>query len=164
MANVRIPEDGPLTPEAEAESGVTRREAILNGAKLVVGAGIGAQIMAATGAETAIAKQVRSVASASANKPGYGPLVKSGPFQIPADFQVFSFGKAGSPMSDGLKTPKHHDGSAIFGAGTNRLTLIRNQENAGHGKALSKHNAYDRHAKGGVTVIPLRHAERQARR
>src|SRR4029079_2257309 len=104
MANVRIPTEGPLAPGAEEQSGVTRRNAIRNGAKLVVGAGIGAQIMAATGADTAVAKQVRSVARAAANKPGYGPLVKTGPFQIPAGFQVFSFGKAGSPMSDGLKT------------------------------------------------------------
>ena len=61
MANVRIPDEGPMRPGAEDENGVTRRDAIRNGAKLVVGAGIGAQIMAATGAETAVAKQVRSV-------------------------------------------------------------------------------------------------------
>ena len=59
---------------------MTRRDAIrrgtlLDGAELVVGAGIGAQIMAATGADT-VAKQVRSVAASAANKPGYGPLVR----------------------------------------------------------------------------------------
>ena len=57
-------------------AGMTRRETLVNGAKLVVAAGIGAQIMAATGADTAIAKQVRSVASRAGNKPGYGPLVR----------------------------------------------------------------------------------------
>ena len=36
MANVRIPTEGPLAPGAEEQSGVTRRGAILNGAKLVV--------------------------------------------------------------------------------------------------------------------------------
>jgi secreted PhoX family phosphatase len=149
MANVRVEGDGPIVPQ---QPGMTRRDAIRNGAKLVAGVGMGTQIMAATGADTAVAKQVRRVAHGAAAKPGYGPLVKTGPFALPAGFQVFEFGKAGSPMSDGLKTPKHHDGSTVFDAGTNRLTLIRNQENAGHGTALGKDNAYDRHAKAGVTT------------
>ena len=154
MANVRKPKDGPMSPGGEYPelAGMTRRETLANGAKLIIGAGIGAQIMAATGADTAIARQVRTVAASTANKPGYGPLVDKGPFKLPAGFDVFTFGKAGDPMSDGLKTPKHHDGSAVFRAGKDRLTLMRNQENAGHGKALGKHNAYDRHAKGGVTT------------
>jgi uncharacterized protein len=152
MANVRRPTEGPMSPGGEFPelAGMTRRESIKSGAKLVLAAGIGSQILAATGADTAIARQTRSIASRAA-KPGYGPLVKTGPFQLPAGFRVFEFGKAGSPMSDGLKTPKHHDGSAVFRAGKDRLTLIRNQENAGFGKALGKRNAYDRHAKGGVT-------------
>ncbi|HET6831241.1 MAG TPA: hypothetical protein VFH44_07810, partial [Solirubrobacterales bacterium] len=81
--------------------GMTRRESLVNGAKLVVSAGIGAQIMAATGAETAIAKQVRSVASRAGSKPGYGALVRNGQLRLPAGFQAFEFGKAGTPMSDG---------------------------------------------------------------
>ena len=152
MANVRIPDEGPMRPGADDENGVTRRDALVNGAKLVVAAGIGAQIMAATGAETAVAKQVRSVAGRAAGKPGYGPLVKTGPMQLPAGFQVLEFGKAGSPMSDGNRTPKHHDGSTLFDAGNGRLTMIRNQERAGHGRSISEKNAYDRHAKGGVTT------------
>ncbi|HET6831145.1 MAG TPA: alkaline phosphatase PhoX [Solirubrobacterales bacterium] len=131
--------------------GSTRRETLQNGAKLVIGAGIGAQIMAATGAETAIAKQVRSVASRAADKPGYGPLVKGGPIHLPAGFTAFEFGEAGTPMSDGNKTPKHHDGSTVFDAGNGRVAMIRNQENPGHGKPISGENAYDRVAKGGVT-------------
>ena len=58
MANVRIPEGDPSDHDDHA-AGLTRRETLANGAKLVIGAGIGAQIMAATGAETAIARQVR---------------------------------------------------------------------------------------------------------
>ena len=154
MANVNRPTEGPMSPGGEYPelAGMTRRESFRSGAKLVLAAGIGAQIMAATGAETAVARQVRSVASRTAGKPGYGPLVKTGPMQLPAGFSVFEFGKAGSLMSDGLKTPKHHDGSAVFKAGNGKLTLIRNQENAGFGNALGKKNAYDRHAKGGVTT------------
>ena len=69
MANVRRPTEGPMSPGGEypETTGMTRRETLVNGAKLVAGAGIGAQIMAATGADTAIAKQVRSVA-----QPGRG--------------------------------------------------------------------------------------------
>ena len=154
MANVRQPIEGPMSPGGEypETAGMTRRETLANGAKLVVAAGIGAQIMAATGADTAIAKQVRSVASRAGNKPGYGPLVKNGPLRVPAGFSVFEFGKAGTPMSDGNRTPKHHDGSTLFDAGNGRLTMIRNQERAGFGKSISKHNAYDRHAKAGVTT------------
>ena len=154
-----------MSPGAEAESGVTRRDAILNGAKLVAGAGIGAQIMAATGADTAIAKQVRSVASAGRRtSPATARSSRPVRSQLPAGFQVFEFGKAGTPMSDGIKTPKHHDGSTLFDAGNDRLTLIRNQENAGSGKSLGKHNAYDRHAKGGVTTSLFDTAERDADR
>jgi len=148
MANVRnldgsIPED---------ESGMTRRETIAGGAKLVLGAGIGAQIMAATGADTAVARQVRHVAARAANKPGYGPLVKTGPMKLPAGFTAIPFGAADkTTMSDGLKTPNAHDGSAIFKAKGGRLTMIRNQELAGLGHSIGKENAYDRNAKGGVT-------------
>src|SRR4029079_7535034 len=122
MANVRIPDEGPMRPGADDENGVTRRDALVNGAKLVVAAGIGAQIMAATGAETAVAKQVRSVAGRAAGKPGYGPLVRNGQLRLPARFQACEFGKAGTPMSDGNRTPKHHDGSTLFDAGNGRLT------------------------------------------
>lgn len=146
MANVRNPEGSP-----HSEAGLTRRETLANGAKLVIGAGIGAQIMAATGAETAIAKQVRSIARA-AGKPGYGPLVDAGPMLLPKGFDVFAFGKADSKMSDGLKTPRCHDGSAVFNAGKGRLSLIRNQELAGLGNSIGNKNAYDRNAKGGVTT------------
>ena len=153
MANVRRTASGdPLDQGPRAEAGLTRRETLANGAKLVVGAGIGAQIMAATGAETAIAKQVRSIAAAAGNKPGYGKLVDAGPMLLPKGFDVFAFGKADSKMSDGLKTPRCHDGSAVFDAGKGRLTLIRNQELAGLGSSIGKKNAYDRHAKGGVTT------------
>jgi hypothetical protein len=42
---------------------------------LVAGLGIGAQVMAATGADNAFARRVREVAG-GAGKPAYGPLVR----------------------------------------------------------------------------------------
>lgn len=152
MANLNYLPDGDLTPQ---ESGMTRREAVRDGAKLVIAAGIGAQIMASTGAETAIAKQVRHVARRAADKPGYGPLVKAGPMALPEGFTVFEFGAADSMMSDGLKTPRAHDGSTVFKASNGRLTFMRNQELTGHEEgahAISKVNPYDRRARGGVTT------------
>jgi secreted PhoX family phosphatase len=152
MANMRIPEN--VSIDQPVEPGLTRREAVRNGAKLIAGVGMGAQIMAATGADTAIARGVRGVASATRDKPGYGPLVKvkGADLSLPKGFRVFKFGEAGSRMSDGLPTPKHHDGTTAFDDGKHRIRLLRNQENASAGKALSKHRAYDRVAQGGVTT------------
>ena len=161
MANVRIPTEGPLA-DAEREDGQTRREALANGAKLVVGAGIGAQIMAATGAETAIADNLRSIASAAADKPGYGPLVRKGPMKVPQGFTVVQFGRRGDVMSDGIRTPRAHDGSAAFPTGKrDRVVHLRNHEEAGVGKSIGKRNAYDRIARGGVTasVFDTKNAE-----
>lgn len=151
MANVN---PLPAEDQAQEEGGMTRREAIHDGAKLVLAAGIGAQIMAATGAETAIAERVRGIAGRAADKPGYGPLVSTmhGKMMVPKGFEVFQFGVADSKMSDGLKTPRCHDGSTIFKDKQGRLTLIRNQELAGLGSAVGPKNAYDRNAKGGVTT------------
>ena len=164
MANVRIPDEGPMRPGADDENGVTRRDALVNGAKLVVAAGIGAQIMAATGAETAVAKQVRSVAGRAAGKPGYGPLVKTGPMQLPAGFQAFEFGKAGSPMSDGLKTPKHHDGSAVFEAGNDRADADPEpgERRPRQGARQAQRLRPSRQGRG--DGFPVRHAERRAGR
>ena len=153
MANVNfLPDD-----QQNDGGGMTRREAIGDGAKLVIAAGIGAQIMAATGADTAVAKQVRSIAGRAANKPGYGKLVSTmnGKMQLPKGFEVFQFGIADTPMSDGLKTPRCHDGSAVFKDKQGRLTLIRNQELAGLGHSIGPKGAYDRNAKGGVTATTL---------
>ena len=61
MANVRKPTEGPMSPGGEYPelAGMTRRDTISGAAKLVAGLSIGAQVMAATGADNAMAKQVR---------------------------------------------------------------------------------------------------------
>jgi secreted PhoX family phosphatase len=131
----------------------TRREAIKDGARLVAGTSIGLQVMAATGADHAAAKALRSLAARAADKPGYGPLVQSiGDLSLPAGFRAVSFGAADTPMSDGLKTPNFHDGSAAVDGGRGRIRLIRNQEGYDPGHALGKRRAYDRVAQGGVTT------------
>jgi secreted PhoX family phosphatase len=86
-------------------------------------------------------------------KPGYGPLsVRTGELSVPAGFTVIGFGAAGTPMSDGLKTPMRHAGTLAVDAGGGRVHLIRNHEGFDPGKALGKKNAYDRVAQGGVTT------------
>src|SRR5262249_22309309 len=113
MAQVRLPAEEPH---------VTRREALRRGAALVAGASVGAQVLAATGAPAATASTLRSVARRAADKPGYGPLTQhTGEFTLPAGFTVFSFGAAGTPMSDGIKTPNFHDASAAVDGGNGRI-------------------------------------------
>src|SRR5262245_35342489 len=104
MAQVRLPAEEPS---------LTRREALRRGATLVAGASVGAQVLAATGAPGALADTMRDVARRAQDKPGYGPLTqRTGEFSLPEGFSVFSFGSAGTPMSDGIPTPSFHDGTA----------------------------------------------------
>jgi secreted PhoX family phosphatase len=138
--------------EEAPPQGLTRRAALRDAAKLVVGATAAGQVMAATGANTAIAKTVRD-AAAMVNKPGYGPLVQhTGEMSLPAGFTVVSFGEAYSKMDDGHLVPPCHDGSAVFDMGNGVVRMIRNQEGYGQGKARGgRYRAYDRVARGGVT-------------
>lgn len=151
MANIRRLSD-PADPAADWHTRMTRRQTLVRGAQLVAGASMGAQIMAATGATDAVAARVRAVAAAAADKPGYGPPTQhTGVFSLPEGFRVVSFGKAGSPMTDGHRTPGFHDGSAVVDAGNGRVALLRNHEGDGTGRALGRSGAYDRVAVGGVT-------------
>ncbi len=139
---------------AAAAEGRTRRAAIRDAAKLVVGAGAATQIMAATGANSAVAQTVREAAR-RVSKPGYGPLVQhTGEMSLPAGFTAIPFGEAFSRMDDGFRTPPCHDGTGTFHIGNGVVRLIRNHEGYGHGKARGgKFRAYDRVAKGGVTSL-----------
>lgn len=94
MANLKRVND-PDPDLTAAKSLMTRRDTISGAAKLVAGLSIGAQVMAATGADNAMAKQVRHVAR-RAGKPGYGPLVNhTGEMSLPKDFHYTHFGGAG---------------------------------------------------------------------
>ena len=91
---------------------MTRRAALSNGAKIVAGASIGAQMMAATGADAPFAQALRQAAE-TVRKPGYGKLRNhfEGIMSVPNGFHVTRFGAAGTKMSDGLPTPNFHDGT-----------------------------------------------------
>lgn len=88
---------------------------------------------------------------------GWGPLEKAGPdFRLPKGFSYEVFGKAGTPMSDGLPTPQAHDGQALFRAGEDRYRLIRNHEidmdiPGTKRRAIADDKAYDPAAPSGVT-------------
>ena len=75
---------------------------------------------------------------------------------LPKGFKYKVFGKQGSVMSDGNKTPPLHDGMACFSVG-NELRLIRNHEVSNgrvpkQGSAIGN-NAYDETAGGGTTTL-----------
>jgi len=151
MARLRT--SGEPSNEGGAEShGFTRRSAIRDATKLVVGAGAAAGVMAATGGQDASARMVREAARRVA-KPGYGPLVQhTGEMSLPAGFTAIGFGEAYSKMDDGFLTPPCHDGTGAFDMGNGIVRLIRNQECYGHGEARGgKFRAYDREARGAVT-------------
>ncbi len=143
--------DRPTDPEAGA-AGLTRRAAIRDAAALVLGAGTAAQVMAATGADTALARGVRE-AALRVGKPGYGPLAQhTGEMSLPAGFTAIAFGEAYSKMDDGFLTPPCHDGTGVFDIGNGVVRMIRNHEGYGRGKARGgSFRAYDRVARGGVT-------------
>jgi secreted PhoX family phosphatase len=74
---------------------------------------------------------------------------------LPRGFQYNVFGKAGSPMSDGRKTPAAHDGMAAFAVG-GMIRLVRNHEvrnRVGTVGAAIGPNPYDPLAGGGTTTL-----------
>ena len=157
MARIRLPGDS--SPERDEERAVSeqaalsRRAVLRRGATLIAGMSVGAQVMAATGADTSVARATRRAATGAVDKPGYGALInRTGEMTLPRDFEVFSFGEAGARMTDGFPTPEKHDGMACIADGPGRVKLLRNHERAGLGRAIGHgQNAYDRVAKGGVT-------------
>lgn len=150
MARTRTPIEPAV--KNSLEQGFTRRTALRDAAKLVVGAGAAAHVMAATGAENAVAASVREAAR-QVNRPGYGPLVqKTGEMSLPAGFTAIGFGEAYSRMDDGFKTPPCHDGTGVFDMGNGIVRIIRNHEGYGQGDPRGgKFRAYDPVARGGVT-------------
>jgi len=153
MAQTHPPADG-AAPEPEApRAAATRREALHAGARAIAGLTVGSQVLAATGAPTAFARQVRALAAATRDKPGYGGLVvRTGEMSLPAGFTAVGFGAAGEPMSDGTPTPGFHDGATVARESRDAVRLIRNHEAEEPGRALARSNAYDRVATGGVTA------------
>jgi uncharacterized protein len=95
---------------------------------------------------------------------GYGPLEHMADqrgvevFALPEDFSYVTFGRIGSPMSDGNTTPLALDGMAAFrGARRDQVILIRNHEDrnpAGQGSVGGNPAAkYDPEAGGGTSTL-----------
>ena len=104
------------------------------------------------------------VSKSSLSTLSYGPLfpTKSNNtgetlLALPKGFQYTVIGKTGAIMSDGLPTPRDHDGMAAFHV-NNQLRLIRNHEiNNQTGKpgiAIGT-NPYDPLAGGGTTTLVI---------
>ena len=128
---------------------VTRRHVLKRGAVAVASLTVADRILASAGNSEALAALKPTMA-----KPGYGPLqYKPGAkFALPKGFDYISFGRAGSPMSDGLPTPTCHDGTGYFKGKGSTVVILRNQEGFQRGRAHGPTNAYDPIAQGGVTV------------
>ncbi|MBC7807014.1 MAG: DUF839 domain-containing protein [Akkermansiaceae bacterium] len=74
---------------------------------------------------------------------------------LPDGFSYTAFGRVGSTMSDGHKTPDSHDGMAAFKAENGKVRLVRNHEvkgkpNEGHVGGVA---SYDKSAAGGTTTL-----------
>ncbi len=92
---------------------------------------------------------------------GYGPLHPAKCeatgltlVKLPDGFRYRSFGWAKDKMTDGHLTPHAHDGMAVVAADGDRLTLVRNHEISGKGKAFGDpKSAYDPTAPGGCSNL-----------
>lgn len=83
---------------------------------------------------------------------------------LPKGFEYNVFGKVGSEMTDGRKTPPAHDGMASFEFGR-EIRLVRNHEVTNNrqpieGSAIGA-NAYDETAGGGTTTLVIDPKTRQ---
>lgn len=93
---------------------------------------------------------------------GYGPLSpvlskNTGEtfLALPPGFQYTVFGKTGTIMSDGRRTPQAHDGMAAFRVGK-ELRLVRNHEinnYVGNRQVVLGPRSYDPLAGGGTTTL-----------
>ncbi len=97
---------------------------------------------------------------------GYGPLIPAGPeLALPEGFSYTVLGAEGQLMSDGLPTPRAHDGMGLFEigqdeAGHDLVRLVRNQEVFDPPgltpPIVSPSLAWDSQAGGGTTTLEVR--------
>lgn len=95
---------------------------------------------------------------------GYGRLRKAKAentgeelLALPEGFKYTVFGKTGDLMTDGLKTPRAHDGMAAF-AHNGKVRLVRNHEvrnRADQPEVISSSRSYDLKAGGGTTTLDI---------
>jgi len=83
---------------------------------------------------------------------------------LPKGFEYKVFGKAGSVMTDGQKTPRAHDAMATFQV-EGDLRIVRNHEIynriPGAGAAIGTKNHYDETAGGGTTTLIINRKSRE---
>ena len=96
---------------------------------------------------------------------GYGDLVEVAAkntgeklLRLPKGFEYTVLGRAGEVMKDGRKTPRNHDGMAIFRVG-DELRIVRNHEVNNRKPvdniAIGSENHYDEQAGGGTTTLVI---------
>ncbi|MGI8982658.1 MAG: alkaline phosphatase PhoX [Pirellulaceae bacterium] len=74
--------------------------------------------------------------------------------QLPEGFEYLTFGWEKDKLTEGGITPAMHDGMAVIASDANTVTLCRNHEVDGSGKAFgSPEIAYDPQAAGGCTNL-----------
>jgi secreted PhoX family phosphatase len=91
---------------------------------------------------------------------GYGPLQPTPErdtgetlLALPQGFSYIAFGRVDDPMSDGIPTPKNHDGMAAFDMPDGTIRLVRNHEMGGVGQPFGPGPAYDPTARAGTTTL-----------
>jgi len=75
---------------------------------------------------------------------------------LPEGFRYITYGWRGDRMTDGLATPKDHDGMGVVTEENGIVTLVRNHEISRDGKALAVKGGgkpFDSNAQGGCTTL-----------
>lgn len=90
----------------------------------------------------------------------YGPLRAAGPeLALPEGFQYVVIGVEGALMSDGIPTPRAHDGMAAFPLPNGNIRLVRNHEDRdspANGQLRgSPETAYDARGGGGTSSLEI---------
>ena len=144
---------------------VSRRQVLTGGATAGVGLAVAGTIPMLSGTAQAAPASAASSHGRPASAVGrpFPPLLDdpAGLLALPEGFRYRIVTRAGETALDGGigKTPADHDGTAVFGAGRDRLRLIQNHELTSYdnefGVPLVRGTVYDRGAKnaGGCTVI-----------
>ena len=160
MAGVRLPEDHQEPNE------VTRKTALLRGAGRSPASRVGAQVMAATGADTALRRRACARPPPRVAQARLRPARATTPARCRCrpGFHVTAFGAAGSPMSRRASTPTCHDGTTCVGAGNGRVRLIRNHEGYDLGRSLRPGQRLRPGRPGRRHHLALRHPHRGAGR
>lgn len=100
-------------------------------------------------------------AEPSKRKPGFGPLKPARDettglplIELPEGFRYISFGWTKDRMSDGVPTPREHDGMAVIAEKDGVVTLCRNHEiEYGNTPFTTREKVYDSTSGAGCTML-----------